>query len=444
MTRVTAAVAALCLLCRIAYGGAALSPQDFASGMTVVTPQEAAAYRLRLPLAVYQGTVREDLGDLRVFNAAGEVVPYSLSGATPAAPIPATATALPLFPLRGAAHISINGLRLTVDSPGAAVNVSTQGSAAASTRVRQYVLDARALGSAISALQLAWPDTAEDYSGRLTVEVSEDLGTWSTVSAGAPITNLHANGLSLVANRIEVAPTHAKFWRLSWLTSTPAFELSGVTAQTADRPAPLYASLDADGMRDAADTRSYTFDVGAPVPVYRLNLVLPETNSMNRVEFASRRSLNDTWQARTVADVYRLGTADGERSNAPVAINPVHDRYWRATVLQGGDLSRTPPHLVVNYVPAEVTFLAQGHGPFVLAFGGAGVRSAETDLSQIAVDADIVAATADTPRVLGGPGRRVAAAAAFPWMRAILWGVLILAALLLGWMALRLSKDTGT
>jgi hypothetical protein len=99
---------------------------------------------------------------------------------------------------------------------------------------------------------------------------------------------------------------------------------------------------------------------------------------------------------------------------------------------------------VVNYVPAEVTFLAQGHGPFVLAFGGAGVRSAETDLSQIAVDADIVAATADTPRVLGGPGRRVPAAAAFPWMRAILWGVLILAALLLGWMALRLSKDTGT
>jgi hypothetical protein len=58
---------------------AELSPADFAFGMPVVTPAGANAYRVALPIDVYRETVREDLADIRVFNARGEVVPYSLS-----------------------------------------------------------------------------------------------------------------------------------------------------------------------------------------------------------------------------------------------------------------------------------------------------------------------------------------------------------------------------
>ena len=419
----------------------ALSPQDFASGMTVVVSREAPLYRVTIPLAVYQGTVREDLGDLRVFNAQGEAVPYSLSHYASPARASAPAQTLALFPLRGSAHASINGMRLTIDSPGSAVNVQTQGSAAASVGVRQYILDARGLDIGISALQLAWPDTAEDYSGRLNLEVSDDLGTWSTVVAGAPITNLHANDQSLVANRIEVAPRRAKFWRLSWVTSSPTFELTSVRAETADRPAVAYASIGAGGTREAADSRAYIFDLGAHVPVSRVNLTLPESNSFDRVEIASRRASTDTWHTRTVADVYRLVTSDGERSNAPAMVDEARDRYWRVRIIQGGDLVGTPPHLEVSYVPAEVTFLAQGHGPFVLAYGNESALPAETDLSQVSTGADVVTATVNVAQDLGGPTRRISAPAAFPWMRAVLWGVLIIAALLLGWMAFRLSKD---
>ena len=278
----------------------ALSPQDFASGMTVVVSREAPVYRVTVPLAVYQGTVREDLGDLRVFNAQGEAVPYSLSHYAP--------------PPRASAEI-------------------------------------------------------------------------------------------------------------------------------ADRPAVVYASLDAGGTREAADSRAYTFDLGAHVPASRVNLTLPEGNSFDRVEVSSRRTSTDTWHTRTIAEVYRIVTPDGERSNAPAMVNEARDRYWRVRILQGGDLLGTPPRLVVSYVPAEVTFLAQGHGPFVLAYGSVSALPGETDLTQVSANADVVAATVDATETLGGPSRRVSSPAAFPWMRAVLWGVLILAALLLGWMALRLSKD---
>jgi hypothetical protein len=321
------------------------------------------------------------------------------------------------------------------------VNVQTQGSVAMSGGVRQYILDARAVDTGISALQLTWPDTAEDYSGQLILEVSQDLGSWSTVVAGAPITNLHANGQSLVANRIEVTPTRAKFWRLSWVTPSPTFELTSVRAETSDRPAVVYTSLEADGTREAADSRAYTFDLGAHVPTSRVNLTLPESNSFDRVEISSRRSSADSWRTRTIADVYRIVTSDGERSNAPAVVNEARDQYWRVRILQGGDLVGTPPHLVVRYVPAEITFLAQGQGPFVLAYGSVSALPGETDLSQISANADVMAVTVGAAETLGGPSRRVSASAAFPWMRAVLWGVLILAALLLGWMALRLSKD---
>jgi hypothetical protein len=75
------------------------APQDFAYGYPIVASPEASAYRITLPLAIYRGTVRDDLGDLAVFNARGEVVPFfirEIPSETPSAHPPEL---LPLFPL---------------------------------------------------------------------------------------------------------------------------------------------------------------------------------------------------------------------------------------------------------------------------------------------------------------------------------------------------------
>ena len=63
-----------------------LSPQDFAYGMLIPTPAPAAAYRVAVPLEVYRRVVHEDLSDLRIFNARGEVVPYELQQPQPKPP----------------------------------------------------------------------------------------------------------------------------------------------------------------------------------------------------------------------------------------------------------------------------------------------------------------------------------------------------------------------
>jgi len=192
-----------------------VSPRDFAYGQLAMPARDAAAYRFSLPLAVYQNTF-QDLSDLRVFNAEGVVVPFSLSrpaaeSGTLRAPI-----ALPLFPLHEGARVLIDGVHLTINSAGSAVNLQTQNGTTTNGVVRLYLLDARDLDATLSALQLGWPDAASEYTGRLSVEVSDDLAVWRLLVAAAPIANLHANGQTLVANRVEFAPTKAKFWRLSW------------------------------------------------------------------------------------------------------------------------------------------------------------------------------------------------------------------------------------
>jgi hypothetical protein len=73
----------LCAVCTIAFGTSlaiaanfsGASPKDFAYRMRVVGTGEAAAYRIALPLVVYQKISHPDLADLRVFNGGGEQVP---------------------------------------------------------------------------------------------------------------------------------------------------------------------------------------------------------------------------------------------------------------------------------------------------------------------------------------------------------------------------------
>lgn len=419
-----------------------ISPQDFAYGQLAIPARDAAAYRFDLPLTVYQDTIREDLGDLRVFNAEGVVVPFSLSRPTAQALIHKAPVAVPLFPLHEGARILIDGVHLTINSAGSAVNLQTQNGATANAAVRQYLLDARALDAAFSALQLGWPDGAPEYTGRLNVEVSDDLAAWHSVVAAAPIANLRANGQTLVENRVEFSPAKAKFWRLSWLGTAASFELASVLAEpAAGLVEPDRASFEVIGVADPKNPREYSFDLGAHPPVSRVNVVLPDLNSVMDVELTSRSTANVPWRVIVHSVFYRLKTSDAEQQNSALGVGPDTDRYWRARIVGADNSPQSPLRLHVEWIPNEVTFLAQGHAPFLLAYGNASAKRAEADLSHLPTTLEIAPATLGPQQVSGGANRLIAKPAPFPRMRVVLWSVLLLAVVVLSWMAYRISKS---
>ena len=81
--------------------GAAERPQDFAYGLPIGIDAGDALYEVEIPPALYRGVSRADLGDMRVFNGQGEVVPHALRPRIGSTEQAAAAVRLPVFPLYG-------------------------------------------------------------------------------------------------------------------------------------------------------------------------------------------------------------------------------------------------------------------------------------------------------------------------------------------------------
>jgi hypothetical protein len=419
------------------------SPEDFAYRMQVAATGNAAAYRVALPLVVYQKIVHPDLSDLRVFNGAGEQVSFAIerpAGGT----VSNTATALPLFPLKDDSSATLDAVRVTIESGKGAINVQTGTPAPVSGRIATYLVDSRAVEVPVAALRLEWPDDAADFAGRVKLEASDNLGDWRVVTGAAPIANLHSNPGRLVEQRVEFPPDKARYWRLSWVGSAAPFVLTSVLAE------PARQNVEAHHVNlnvSAADTKTapgeVEYDLHARLPVDRINLDLPDVNTVVEVELLSRARTTEPWHLVRRGGFYRLKSDTEELRNGPVSVALNTDRYWLLrTDPKGGGLGKVAPQLIVEWVPHEVVFVARGAGPFHIAYGSAtaGATSA-VSLAFLPKNVSITPASLSDPEPLGGEDRLRPPPAPYAWKAALLWAVLIAGAALLAWMAFRLSKD---
>jgi hypothetical protein len=334
-----------------ALAAPALSPDDFAYGMPIITASDAAVYRVAIPPEVYQKSIRADLGDMQVFNARNEPVPYAIEQPVTPAPAPTPGKPLPLFPLHDDSPASLDAMRVAIASHEATISVQTRDPGSASLGAISYVLDAQALDTPVAALQVHWPEGAPDYAGKLRVEAGDTLGIWHVVVYTAPIANLHSNGAQLIEDRIELPLTRTKFWRLSWVGTPPPFELISAAAEPAANGDTVERSrLVVTGIPVKDRPGEFQFDLGARPPVDRVNLELPQLNTVAEIEILSRASSSDPWHRVTQAGFYRLKSAEGELRNGPIAIGITADRFWLVRIPHpGGALGEGSPSLEATW-----------------------------------------------------------------------------------------------
>jgi hypothetical protein len=460
-------LASLALNTHAASGDAPASPptqQDFAYGTPFTTEGQAAAFIAPLPQQVYEGIARSDFSDIAVFNERGELVPHVLQLPRTHSTVQQPAVPFPVFVLRGNETAALNAIRVTIDAGGAKVDVTppasgaggaaggTVGAGAATTAgsassqpaaILGYVLDGRALESSVAAFQLGWAEDAPQFAGRLKVEASDDLGYWQTLIDAAPIANLRAGDSRLIERRVETPRMSSKFWRLSWVGERAPFEITSVTAEPAGNRENIgRPSFSVAGMPVAAQAGEFTFDLNGRFPVDRVNLELPESNSVVEVELLSRSKSDGPWRHVTRSGFYRLRSASAELVNGDISVAPNSDRYWLARVdVRDNGLGSGQPKLRVAWAPHEVVFLARGQGPFVLAHGNAATMGATGRIAALPKGAHILPATLGERTMLGGEARLAAARDAFPSKSVILWTVLGLGVALLAYMAFRLSRE---
>lgn len=451
----------LLLLAAFATAAAAQErPSEHLYSAPLALDAGASHYRFAVPAEAYRGASRRDLADLRVFNAAGEPVPYAFAPRE-SRPVAAAVQEVNLFALYGDREKSLasTNVRVQRTQQGSVVNVSvTDAVPAARRKLVGYLLDTSELKPPQEALLLTWR-AREGFSGSARVEGSDDLKHWRSLALNAPILFLEHGGARLERNRVELSGARAKYLRVSFDGVAPGFELKAVRVELPPEkaePAREWLAFPTAPGKTAGDLR---VDTQGHFPVDRIRLELPQSNTVAQVHLYTRERVEDPWRPAGSATAYRLARDGGELTNPDIRVGINPDRYWRVQVDQrGGGFGAGEVRLELGWVPHEVLFAARGAAPFTLAYGNKLAKAGPlpvsvvvpgwgTDQAPAVRSAKAGAVSGDAlapPSLLRDPARFFRGLAenreAKKWT---LWAALLCGVLLLGWMALRLLRDMG-
>jgi len=443
-------ISLLLLLSHISY---AVSESDFAYGYTLEVDGDGAIYALSLPEAVYHGLTRADRGDLRVFNSQGVAVPHHIKRAESQIRQEQPLVNLPIFPLysdnaNAQADDGYN-VHIVTNDKGAIIDINYgKTSTDATRRISAYLIDASQLTQLPNALQLNWPESASDFVFNIRVEGSDDLNHWTPLDSRSTLSNLHYSGHTLIQQRIELPLRKQKYLRLSWLDDK-SLMLSSVMAkfpasyQSQERKWSTFGVTRMD-----TEHHYYYFDTHSVLPADRVNIDLPQRNSLLQVSLESAASDKGPWYPRYHGLLYNLQFEGNQLVTPDQVINVTTHRYWRLRLLSREAMLSGEPKLRLGWIPEQLYFIAQGEAPFTLAYGSARVGPVDTSLAQLlTIDKIqdqqqlIKAAQLGSRIALGNRDKLKPLQRPADWKQIVLWLVLIFGVAALAYMALRLYKQ---
>ncbi len=451
----------------------AQSPQDFAAQATVSVPAGTPIARVALPAATFAALRTADGGDLRIFNGNGQLLPHALINAA-AQPVtrPDAAgqriAALPIHSESAGAGGNAPTLRIIEGPQRRVIEYSANdasGRTSATTaapEIRGWLFDTRGNDSELRAVELEGALPAATIV-KVTLAASSDLKSWRVLAGDAPVFEFPAVDASVgpgPSNRRINLPSGTRlkdqYLRLTWSGAGSA-------------PLPVTA-LRTVAIGDVAVVPPVVVDLGAPASssdeaaqwtlpsAYRaqaLRLSTSADNALMPVRVSTRARAGEPWRVVAASVVYRLTGADGVAN-----VNPAQplayqlEREVRVEAQPGYRLSGVPLTLALEYPPLHALFVATGPGPFTVASGKAGLASAALPVATVMPGYRVgdeyalpVLSTA-APAIAAASGQSAPGAAdgkgpaMTDWINrtTVLWGVLILAVLVLGGLALSLLR----
>ncbi|MGM0595248.1 MAG: DUF3999 domain-containing protein [Pseudomonadota bacterium] len=432
-----------------------LAPRDFAYGLPLEVDGDGALYRLELPAVVYRHTARRDLGDMRVFNGYNEVVPHLLQTTAQPQTVVDTSEPLPYFPLYGVEREGDTQVHIATDSEGAVVDFWQRGvEPLEQLPVERYLVDLTALEHPLSRLLLSWDESSEPLLFPVQVEYSNDLGSWQRLSGSHTLAALDHQGQRLLQRAIVLPALQANYLRLSWPPGEKGIALREVRAEVqrgAGERSRQWLTLSPEA--EEAPPHVYTFRAGGHFPVDRVQVSLPQANTVVQARLYSRPVPEVGWRLRHSGPLYRLEREGYTLRNDAIAVGEVSDGYWRLEIEpEGGGLGRGQPQLGLGWVPHQLYFVARGEAPFSLAFGAARVAPFQEELVPLMQsirqkregEGFIKTARAGSFHELGGQRRLEPKPPPLPWERWLLWGVLLVGVAVLALMVRSLMRQMGS
>lgn len=382
---------------------AALSPADFAARMRLETRGDAPAYELRLPEDVYLQSRDRELGDLRVFDARGAVVPHALHPAAPEPDIAARTLGLRFvaLPADAAARRDLAALA-EFDRHGRlqALDVPPEPEREASA----YLIDASGLAGPLVRLQLRHAPRTREFHQLASVEASDDLRRWRSVVESVPVSLRRSGSRVLRRDGIDLPPTSEPYLRLVLRGEGGLPPLAGVRGREAQGAEAFARRWLAVPVRpDAESPGRYRFELPPALRVrgLRIRATAPEVLARVRVRVFLEQHWHgpgpapELWTSRwyTLSEgtsVYRYLDPLGEVRNPPLEVTGEGRTRWRLEVTEGGEaFAPGPPGVAVGWIPHLLVFDARGPGPWTLAYGSDQVTSTGLSTEQVLAGAGL-------------------------------------------------------
>ena len=451
----------LFLLCFVSTAAAeGLSSNDFAYGYRLKVREGGAVYSVQIPEDVYRQVRRADLGDIRVFNGSGEIVPHSVRPLQEVEAETGDIVDVPIFPLYDTVTAgSDNALLMSVrrNTDGTIIDIDSRRDAAGvATQPSGYLLDLGEKRQDGGELEVFWQADKNHASSSVVLEQSSDLQHWQPLVEKTTLVDLEYEGNRVVQRRVKLPWQPERYLKLSWLDGSPTLTLNrvrGVSEPQFSKRDLQWISLYNGVKVQTDDSVGFEFVSDYRLPVMGARLQFPEQNSIIRASLQSRAENNDSWHEQCGGVFYSMQLNGEQLQSEPCSFNVTTDREWRLIVhddgagLTGGGRKVT---LDLGWQSEELLFLARGSAPYILAFGSgklernASAQEREimlTALSQQQSDALVQIADLEKRLELGGEDALVPPAQPKPWKTWLLWGVLVAGVGAMALMAMSLFRD---
>jgi hypothetical protein len=423
------------------FSAAIASPADFARGRVVDIDPAASVHRLAVPGDVYEWVVRDDLGDVRVFNGEGDAVAYVVR--RPAVTEEQTEWhGLPLYPWPKSDTPDGDGAAVNIELADGGTVVAVRGASMMSEGPSTYLVDASSYEQPIDELQLSWLDDGDNFVASITVEGSDDLTQWRMLEGDATVATLSTDDQRVRVDRVQINSARNKYLRITQTDDGPPVDLSLVSARSKQTQAPQrnWKRLDAKMVDEG-----FEFDTEGRFPIDRITIEHDSKVYLTEAHLFSRANDTQKWRDRGQRTFYRAAVDGRVVTSDPIKYAAIYEPLWRAEILTTA--AAGPPTLTVGWAPDEVVFLRQGPPPFTLAYGKADTPGQQWPMGDLLRSLDAGQDLNDLPtsplgeaEMLGGPDRLLPAPEPINWRNVVLWAVLVIGVVVIGGLALRLAR----
>lgn len=430
-----------------AYADTAPMQHDFAEGMQLQLQVEAPIYRLKLPEKVYNISAFPDLRDLRVFNSQGVPVPHVIRDQKYTLEEKNYSTDVPLFPV----YRDLSRQDITFSNNGQILEIEKRETVTADSGagIKHYLVDMSEVTAPVEKIELGLSGIENGFSGKIHIESSHDLDNWRTLVKEAAIAVMNYGEHTLKKDQIDLPRGKFRYLRISWLNRDDQVRVESVRAH--------HTSIVKDqnlnwsrlqGQPVRGESGLYEYKNSARLPIQRIELLLPENNTLIDAEIRSRKDEDQSrWHTRVNRSFYRLDWQGVtlESDSVPVGLN--HDHDWQIKLNTGNGMGQAIPVLRVAWQADDLFFLARGEGPFTLVYGNGSLsdknQSAAALLKLIndQEQAEMFAEALPGEVMTLKGAEALEAGLNVSWERVLLWSILTMGVLLTGFMAFRLFRQ---